>query len=351
MEVNISVKRDYYAIDLFKFVMALFVIAIHTEPMTDMQPGNAADLLLNLFNLAVPFFFIESGFLLGHKLSSTCSDEHSIWEIRRYRNKILKMYLIWTVVYMPLAAAHYVLEGETIIRSVLLYIDGLFLLGEHYNSWILWYLLSTVYALIFAEILLRHGIEMKGVLAVGWVILFISYGIDKFTVMNNLSGIFEKLRLMLRYSIVNGRIFGGFFYIPFGIAMANRNFRKFKWMYASVFIFSLFILVQSQGFIKKLAVTASAIGLTGIVNNMQLPESSIWRWLRKSSVIVYFIHLYVWTFFYMVKYGKKTYGMEAFLVTAGVSIGISAIIIIYENTKSRMDKERIKRNYENCTGM
>lgn len=326
MGVNTYIGK-YNSIDLFKFVMSLFVVAIHTNPMADMTPGIAANLLSDLLNLAVPFFFIESGFLLGQKLSSICTDEHSILEIRNYRNRILKMYLIWSAIYMPLAAAHYILQGDSFIRSVLLYINGLFFLGEHYNSWILWYLLSTVYSLIFIEILLRHKVKMNGILTIGFIILFISFGIDKLSAMNNLSGIIEKIRLIVRYSIVNGRIFGGFFYIPLGIAMSNKDLKKYKCLSVFVFTCAFFILTHSQGFINKLAVTASAAGLTGIVNNMNLPDSIVWNWLRKSSVIVYFIHLYVWTFFYISRYGRKTYGMEAFLVTAGVSIGISAAAV------------------------
>lgn len=48
---------------------------------------------------------------------------------------------------------------------------------------------------------------------------------------------------------------------------------------------------------------------------------------------IYFIHLYIWTIYYRICYGKKTYGMDCFIVTLMASIVISSIYIYWSGKK------------------
>ena len=146
----------YNAIDLWKFIMALFVVALHVKPLE----GCTITVVNKLYDcfaaMAVPFFFLAAGFLLAKKLQYPFRFEDSNRTIKRYIKSILTLYLIWSVVYLPLAVFHYVDEKRGPLKSALAYIRGLVLVGEHYNSWQLWYLLSTVYALLFVMLLLKN---------------------------------------------------------------------------------------------------------------------------------------------------------------------------------------------------
>jgi len=56
--------KKYNSIDIVKWIMAIFVIAIHTHPFNNIDN----DIFLLIYNYimksAVPFFFMASSFLL-----------------------------------------------------------------------------------------------------------------------------------------------------------------------------------------------------------------------------------------------------------------------------------------------
>ena len=67
MNDNFGGQAEYNAIDFVKFIMALVVVAIHTEPFHG-SSENIQVLFDTFSGLAVPFFFISSGFLLGKRV-------------------------------------------------------------------------------------------------------------------------------------------------------------------------------------------------------------------------------------------------------------------------------------------
>ena len=68
MEMTNHSNQYYSCLDVVKVVMAIFVVAIHTQPELCLQSDWARFLLSKLFNVAVPFFFVISGFLLWNKM-------------------------------------------------------------------------------------------------------------------------------------------------------------------------------------------------------------------------------------------------------------------------------------------
>ena len=85
----------------------------------------------------------------------------------------------------------------------------------------------------------------------------------------------------------------------------------------------------------------SSILLFLVVLNIKLKDKYIYINLRKMSTIIYFIHLYVWTGYYMIVYGEKRYGLDSFIVTICISTIISMAYLFFKNI--------IKiRNAKNC---
>lgn len=143
------------SIDLVKFIMALAVVAIHTDPLINCFNRNILEIYNQIVNLAVPFFFLASGYLLAIRMTSNFSSNEDIQRVKYQLCKIIKMYLIWTVIYFPLAVYHYVSSKISLYGAILLYIRGFLFVGENYNSWPLWYLLSTIYAMIVIIMILK----------------------------------------------------------------------------------------------------------------------------------------------------------------------------------------------------
>ena len=95
-------KKQYCGLDLLKFVMAVLVAARHMIQV--FYPAESRWRLIIgswLSNLAVPVFFMIAGFLLFRKIPDT--DKKSGWSVvGRYAWRIVKLYLLWCVIYWPI---------------------------------------------------------------------------------------------------------------------------------------------------------------------------------------------------------------------------------------------------------
>lgn len=174
--------------------------------------------------MAVPFFFIVSGFLLGNKMDISFMGINTEVLIKKYLLKIIKMYLIWTAIYFPLAVYHFISSDTSLIKAVLLYVRGVVFLGDQYNSWPLWYLLSTIYALIFILFLVNHKKNIKAILCVVGAFFLISILITYFTGYDeSLPTYVLIIQKILKWTIGNGRILTGMFYIPVGMYLSKEK--------------------------------------------------------------------------------------------------------------------------------
>ena len=126
-------RKVYKGVYVIKLIMAYVVVAIHT---TDWS-------LMGLTETAVPYFFIASGFFLFRKLGG--SREEDLTVIKQWILKILKLYLIWTAIYLPFTIVGYFKRGLSITTYILAFFRNLVFFGENYLSWPLWYLLALVW--------------------------------------------------------------------------------------------------------------------------------------------------------------------------------------------------------------
>lgn len=281
--------KVYNSIDLFKFLMSLFVIAIHTSGITH-------PLYDSIVSLAVPFFFIAMGFLTN--------------DIKRKAISLFKMYLSWSIIYLPLALWHYASQKYGVIESINQYLKDFIFVGEHYNSWMLWYLLSAIYTLMFI-MLVKNYIKDEIILLICFIITLVGVIITEY-----LSDTY-----IIQQTIRNGRIFTGFFYIMFGYCLRSKNSNK----YINVILFFIGFItnIYFDGLLGKLALIISSIGLFGIVKEIQIKKDL--RVLRLLSTDLYFIHLYVWSIIYMLLYNEKKFGIHMFLLTMFISLLLSYI--------------------------
>lgn len=62
-----SSNDKYNVIDLFKLIMAVCVIAIHTNPLYGCNSKAVISIYNTVVGAANPFFFLSSGYLIGKK--------------------------------------------------------------------------------------------------------------------------------------------------------------------------------------------------------------------------------------------------------------------------------------------
>lgn len=114
-------------------------------------------------------------------------------------------------------------------------------------------------------------------------------------------------------------------YIPIGMYLAHNKISKklYGIMFVGGFIVNYFI---DNEIFSSFILVVTSIGFFGIVECVKLNNSNIYGILRNMSTRIYLIHMYVWTFYYLLMYGKKTYGIDSFIV---VSMGATIVAIIH----------------------
>lgn len=145
----------YHHVDRFKIVAALMVVAIHTGPLSTYS--KEADFLLThiVFRLAVPFFFMASGFFLFKKLDRPGDSK----TIRRYVTRLGAIYAFSMALYLPLNlyAGHLQQVNSLFDLFKMIIFDGTF-----YH---LWYLPATMLG-VYLVYLLWHILSIPSLLAV-----------------------------------------------------------------------------------------------------------------------------------------------------------------------------------------
>ena len=330
---NTSGSKKYNSIDLCKIIMALFVIAIHTHPLENCSSPAVLTIYEQLAQMAVPLFFLSSGYLLAVKYSSFSDSDQNIHITFRYLCRIVKMYILWSIAYMHMAVFSYWRDSMPVSRSILHYIRGFLLIGENYNSWHLWYLLSTIYALILVIILFRlkqkPGMWMA---AIGSVCLLSLFMTEIAESEEAISGPLQIIQSLINATTKDGRILQGAFFIPIGILLAGKSvsLRKYTIFFAGSFFANFFI---DNSAISNLLIFSSSVALFGVVLRINLKDRAIYAVLRKLSTDVYLIHMYIWTIYYALVYKSKSYGWDSFIATTLGSLAIGGLHLYLSKKK------------------
>ena len=115
-------SKNYNSIDLFKFVMAIFVIAIHTF---DIKRVTDVVILQKIYSsivaCAVPFFFISLGFFIEQHMMQSRSEAKDTKVIESNIARLSKMYIRLSILYLPLAIGYDIKRNVSVLKSVLLY--------------------------------------------------------------------------------------------------------------------------------------------------------------------------------------------------------------------------------------
>lgn len=325
-------RAEHCSIDLAKFIFAFFVVAIHTEPLVHMNTSIVTSMYDTLVSLAVPFFFIASGYLVTQNQCEVNQDALTR-RVKRHIIKLVQFYIIWSIIFFPLAVYGYYLNGDGMSKAAVLYVRNLIFQGEHYYSWPLWYLLSSIYAFIILYVLLKKKV---GTAAVGIIsILFIILAkITDIIVINTdcTSRIIAIIGELLQMTIGKGRIFSGIYYVLIGVLIAKYK----RWISKTAVVgwFVAFIILF-------LVTTFTDISFVNILMNIVFfifIEKVAWystyvAYLRRSSTVIYYVHMMVFFIYSIWKGLEFGYGIVGFAVTSLGSM-IVAVLVNLEKVRN-----------------
>lgn len=115
-----------------------------------------------LARIAVPFFFISSGFLLYRKSSL---NNFSLDRTKLYVVKLIKLYVIWTIIYFPFRIKSILKDERGIIYGVLTYYRDIIFAGSYVQ---LWYFPALIFSVVVISYLLLKKVSLKKITAVAF---------------------------------------------------------------------------------------------------------------------------------------------------------------------------------------
>lgn len=156
-ESNRYVSVDGDRFDVLKFILAVFILGIHTDVSFTLKP---------VFRLAVPLFFMMTSYFFFLKQARLDSLRDKRHQLKNYCLRILKLYLFWFIVLLPLTVYYhkwYVDPGPGLLLDVV----HSFLFGNTFKA--SWFLMASLLCIVLVWYLSRW-VKTGMMLALGVVL-------------------------------------------------------------------------------------------------------------------------------------------------------------------------------------
>lgn len=269
-----------------KWVMAIVVVAIHTRPELSFKSTFIRELFEALYSIAVPFFFMASGFLLFRKIELPLNKEGEV-RIKSYLKRMCKLYLVWTIIYLPLTIYGFYLDGIPVLKAIAIFSRNFLLVGENFMSWPLWYLLALIVAVGIIYALLKFKVPVKWIVLFSVIMAIIGVALDYCkdnSILHSITDIYFSIFLKTR----NG-FFEGFLFVALGILCSC--FKRFAFVGIPILLV-LGILGIIHNVLLSNAFVVFALFVIVVSINYENIESKCSLNLRVMSSIIYFIHMF-----------------------------------------------------------
>lgn len=323
-----SEKKEYKGIDIFKFICALFVIAIHTEP-------GHVNIWLDRFigiltRIAVPYFFVASGFFYN-------SNNNKNGFIKTFKRLVL-LYLINIVIYIPFVC-------KTIYTDIINNLDTRYILAMLFDKLFisgvnphLWYLPANIFALIVFY-LLSKKLKEKDILGLSSVAFVMGCLFSTYLpwLLSLHIPFTSTISLIVNTLGTRNGLFYGLFFFSLGVYIKKNLPKKSSTYYFVMTIlgyallaFEAFLViykVQSKSTILWFAQIPLAYFLFcfSITLNTDNIGADISKILRSMSTLMYNLH---YIFIYILSVFNISIGFIAFVYVTVPTLIISYIIII-----------------------
>lgn len=211
-------KDRQKGIDLFRLIAAIMVIAIHTFPFYSLSPSLDELITLTIFRVAVPFFFMTTGFFLIGNLSLKRS-YYELKKVKLFIIKISKIYGVTILIYLPFSIMNGTVQLDT---SLLNWVKLLLFDGSFYH---LWYFPGIIIGVLLVTLLLKYA-SFNQTFLISFLLYLIGVGgdswygmISRFSEIGDFYAVLFRLMEMTRT---------GIFFTPLFLCLGAFIFRNQK---------------------------------------------------------------------------------------------------------------------------
>ncbi len=272
--------KIYTGTDLFKLLIALFIVFTHTY-CSDW--GTVGLWIRNNLSLSgVPFFFIVSGFFFEKGLKKS---EDAGSYLKKYLIRIGGMYLFWFVITLPVAWYSWILTkpSENTLFRVFRVFRSFFFAG---GMGVYWYLLSLLCVCPILYLLYRRP-RMKAVI---WPLAAVLFAVGALYYMGKLDGSLVYTGIHVVFGSERNFLTAGLFYMCIGTAFAENEVRL-RIPFPAALLLLLAALAVGTFTVKPFGNALIAVFLVIFALNLnpRIPEKYS-HGMRKLSTGIYLIH-------------------------------------------------------------
>lgn len=140
-----KLRKNYSLLSLVQYLGSLLVIIIHSGQLINNELIHF--ITKSLFaRLAVPIFIISTAYFYRLNIINKEKKSH-------YFKALLKQYLFWSLLYLPLGIEYFVSQQFPMKLFPLALILGFIYIGTYYH---LWYYPALIFSLLFLDKVLKH---------------------------------------------------------------------------------------------------------------------------------------------------------------------------------------------------
>lgn len=277
--VPIDETKNYNGIDVMKFLCAILVFLIHIPPFQGEVSGLAKYVNFGLQHVAcrvaVPFYFVASGFFLFKKAPLYKLDNETV---KAYCFKLLRLLGAWHVLLFASETGH------------------------------LWYLGATVVAIVLLSLCFHFRIKLGYIYAMACVLYLIGLlGDSYYGIIAPLQNtpIFHSIFKWYRFAFSTTRngVFMGFIFVLMGATFSNCKIMLRTRTALIGFVVSMLCLVAEVFLLKRndilirynmyVFLLPATFFLFSFAASIKLKDHFIYKHLRNMGTVIYFAHLFV----------------------------------------------------------
>lgn len=338
-------NKTYTGIDLFRLIAALLVIAIHTSPLSSLN--ETADFILTRIfaRIAVPFFFVTSGYFLITQYSRNAD------KLFKFIKKTALIYAAAIVIYLPINIYNNYFDMENLLPNI---IKDIVFDGTLYH---LWYLPASIMGAAIAWTLVKKT-TYKTAFVVGTFLYFIGMlGDSYYGISENISilkGFYDLIFQVSDYTR-NGLFFAPIFFIIGGFLADNRkiispNKCACGFLISFIFMFSEAMVLHNLDLQRHDSMYIFLPVATFYLFNFLLHfKGKQIKFLRTSSLMIYIIHPMI---IVAIRLFSKLFNLQKifvensiihYLSVCAVSIAFAVILIfLWEKVRPKNKKSLYK---------
>lgn len=270
--------------DLLKFVMAIFIVSIHTQAFCNVP--SLGFYMFPIVRAAVPVFFVLSSYFFSLKLRKGNLENGML---AKYLSRIGLLYLFWAIVNLPFVVKHIMAYradgfGFMIIETIR---DILF--SYTYSG--SWFLSAMMLSIIVLFYICKYKFPEWLMALLAMFSLVIVFKNEYLPFMDRF---YDVIRTYIRPEL-DLTFFAGFPWVVLGYLLSGINTNKHeithgKFLFSSI-VFCIILYIISLCFPESILIRILFV-MTIVITFYAIPDNKIlpYKLLRNVSILIFFIH-------------------------------------------------------------